>query len=199
MENQDIIYSPDTQRTNRVPQGQHLTDKWPVLHYGSIPKINSAKWTLKVLGRVDQERAISYPEFMELPMVKVFSDIHCVTTWSRLNNLWDGVSTAEIRKLVSISPQAEFVIVHGSGGFTTNLPIEDFFQTDVLLAVKHDNEPLSPDHGGPVRLVVPRLYFWKSAKWVTALEFSEKDKPGFWESNGYHNHGDPWKEERYGR
>ncbi len=199
MKTEGIIYSPDTDRKERVPPGQHLTDKWPVLHYGSVPKINPSDWKLKIFGKVDQTRNLSYNEFMALPSVKVFSDIHCVTTWSRLNNLWEGISTTELKKLVTIPAQAKYVIVHGYGGFTTNLPAEDFFQPDVLLATKHDDENISADHGGPVRLVVPRLYFWKSAKWVTGIEFTEQDRPGFWETNGYHNHGDPWKEERYGR
>jgi len=197
MKQADII-SPDTQRDNRIPPGQHLTEKWPVLHYGSVPIILPDQWSLKLFGELEQGKNLSYEEFMKLPRVKVFSDIHCVTTWSKLNNLWEGVSTAEIRKLVNISPGAQYVIIH-AGSFTTNLPIPEFFENDVLLAFKHNNEVISADHGGPVRLVVPRLYFWKSAKWITGIEFSNKDKPGFWESAGYHNHGDPWKEERYGR
>jgi len=136
---------------------------------------------------------------MSLPMVKVFSDIHCVTRWSRLNNLWEGPSSSIIKELVKIRPEARFVLIHAAAGFTTNLPLADFFQTDVLFAVKHEDKPLTPEHGYPVRLVIPRLYFWKSAKWVTGVEFMEKDRPGFWESAGYHDHGDPWKEERYGR
>ncbi len=199
MQTKETIISPDTQRKDRIPPGQHKTDKWPVLHYGSVPKIQTSKWTLKIFGLVVKERTLNYEEFLALPMVKVFSDIHCVTSWSRLDNLWEGVSTGEIKKLVNISPNARFVIVHATGNFTTNLPINEFFEPDVLLAIKHNNEAISADHGGPVRLVVPRLYFWKSAKWVTGIEFSDKDKPGFWESNGYHNHGDPWIEERYGR
>ena len=194
-----IIISPDTERKNRVPPGQHLTEKWPILHYGSIPSIQTSKWTLKLFGRVEKEKTLSYAEFMALPMVKVFSDIHCVTTWSRLDNLWEGVGTSELKKLVNITPTAQFVIVHATGSFTTNIPIAEFFEMDVLLAIKHNQEIISSDHGGPVRLIIPRLYLWKSAKWVTGIEFSERDKPGFWESNGYHNHGDPWKEERYGR
>ena len=152
---------------------------------------------LKIFGLVDKARTLSYPEFMTLPAVKVFSDIHCVTTWSKLDNLWEGVSTAELNNLVQIDSKARFVIVHAENDFTTNLAVEDFFQTDVLLACKHNNEIISTEHGGPIRLVVPRLYFWKSAKWINGLEFVEKDRPGFWESNGYHNHGDPWNEERY--
>jgi DMSO/TMAO reductase YedYZ molybdopterin-dependent catalytic subunit len=193
-----MIISPDTERPNRVPAGQHLTDKWPVLHYGSVQKINTAKWAFRIFGLVDKERSLDFATFTALPSVKVFSDIHCVTTWSKLDNIWDGISTSELKKLVSIKPEARFVIVHAAGGFTTNLPVEDFFAEDVLFALKHNNEDISADHGGPVRLVVPRLYFWKSAKWVTGVEFTVVDRPGFWESSGYHNHGDPWKEERYG-
>lgn len=198
MDEKNIIISQDTRRANRVPPGQHLTSKWPVLHYGSVPRVETTGWTLKIFGLVGKERTLSIQEFTTLPQFKVFSDIHCVTTWSKLDNLWEGVSTANIKTLVDIEPSAGFVIVHAEGNFTTNLTLVDFFQPDVLLAVKHNGEDLSLEHGGPVRLVVPRLYFWKSAKWVTGLEFTDKDKKGFWESNGYHNHGDPWTEERYG-
>ncbi len=199
METENTIISPDTERNNRVPPGQHLTNTWPVLHYGSVPRIETSKWSLRIFGQVDKEKTLNYQEFMRLPMVKVFSDIHCVTTWSKLDNLWEGVSTLEIKKLVNVAPEAEYVIVHAAPNFTTNIPADDFFQSDVLIAVKHNNQNISADHGGPVRLIVPRLYFWKSAKWITGIEFSDMDKPGFWESAGYHNHGDPWKEERYGR
>ena len=197
MRTEGIIVSPDTQRSNRIPPGQHLTEKWPVLHYGFIPNIQTNKWNMRIYGLVDREINLNYQAFLALPMVKVISDIHCVTTWSRLDNLWEGVSTSVIMNLVKISSEVKFVMVQAAGSFTTNLPINDFFESDVLFAIKHDNKEISADHGGPVRLIVPRLYFWKSAKWVTGLEFMAKDKPGFWESAGYHNHGDPWKEERY--
>ncbi|HJX12448.1 MAG TPA: sulfite oxidase-like oxidoreductase [Dehalococcoidales bacterium] len=195
----DIIKSPDTARKNRVPPGQKLTEKWPVLHYGTAHKIDVAGWTFKIFGLVEKERTLTWDEFRALPHVKVFSDIHCVTTWSKLDNLWEGVSTGVIRDLVSIKPEARYVMVHGAGGFTTNLSADDFFQPDVLLALKHDGRDILPEHGAPVRLVVPRLYFWKSAKWVTGIEFMAEERPGFWESNGYHLRGDPWKEERYSR
>ena len=194
----NIIKSPDTERAERVPPGQKLTERWPALHYGSVPQINVSQWTFRIFGLVEKERQLNYKEFTALPQVKVFSDIHCVTGWSKLDNLWEGVSSDEIRKLVNILPEAKFVMVHGAGGFTTNLHLNDFFQPDVLFALKHNGETISADHGYPLRLVVPRLYFWKSAKWVTGVEFMAKDKRGFWESGGYHNHGDPWKEERYG-
>jgi DMSO/TMAO reductase YedYZ molybdopterin-dependent catalytic subunit len=193
------IVSPDTQRQDRLPPGQKLTDKWPVLHYGKTPNIDARKWTFTTSGLVEKERTLTYDEFIALPQVEVFSDIHCVTTWSRYNNTWEGVSAGAIKDIAGIKGEAKYVIVQGPGGFTTNLPIEDFFQPDVLFALKHDGKPLTADHGGPVRLVVPRLYFWKSAKWVTGIKFTAEDEPGFWERAGYHNHGDPWQEERYRR
>ena len=193
----DIIYSPDTQRADRIPPGQYETENWPVLQYGGVPQIDTSDWTFTISGLVENEVMLNHSEFMKLPMVKVFSDIHCVTTWSRLDNLWEGPSSQTIMDLAGIKPEAKYVIVKAHGGFTTNLTLADFLEEDVLFAVKHDNQPLGPRHGAPVRLVVPRLYFWKSAKWVTGLEFTEEDHPGFWESIGYHNHGDPWIEERY--
>ncbi len=197
MQDNQIIRSPDMLRSNRVPPGQRLTEKWPVLHYGQAHFIDAAKWTFTIAGLVEQQRKLNYTEFCSLPPARVASDIHCVTTWSRLDNLWEGVSSGVMRELVKIKPEAGFVIVHAAGDFTTNLSLDDFFQPDVLFALKHDGKPLTPEHGYPVRLVVPRLYFWKSAKWVTGIEFVSDDRPGFWESAGYHNHGDPWKEERY--
>jgi DMSO/TMAO reductase YedYZ molybdopterin-dependent catalytic subunit len=193
-----MIRSPDTLRDERIPPGQHLIERWPVLHHGSVPKIDPSKWTFRIFGLVENEVEFNLEEFLELRMVEVFSDIHCVTTWSRLNNTWDGVSTNEIKNLISILPEAKYVMVHGARGFSTNLSVDDFFSEDVLFAVKHDGKDLTAEHGAPVRLVVPRLYFWKSAKWVTGVEFMVEDKPGFWESGGYHMHGDPWKEERHG-
>ncbi len=198
MRDMPTIISPDTRRENRIPPGQRLTNKWPVLHHGAMPDIDTAQWTLTISGLVEKERVLDYEEFLALPRVRVLSDIHCVTGWSRLDNLWEGVSTDTIKELVNILPEARFVIVRSQGGFTANLALEDFLQFDVLLATQHNSEPLTPDHGYPVRLVVPRLYFWKSAKWVIGLEFTATDRPGFWESYGYHNHGDPWEEERYG-
>ncbi len=192
-----IIKSPDVLKENRVPPGQRLTEKWPVLHYGSVPAVDIAKWTFTISGSVDAERHLTFQEFTSLPQVQVLSDVHCVTGWSRLDNLWEGVSTSAVRELVKVLPEAKFVIVQAAGGFTTNLSLDDFFQPDVLFALKYGDKLLPPEHGYPVRLVVPRLYFWKSAKWVNGVKFVSEDKPGFWESGGYHNHGDPWKEERY--
>jgi DMSO/TMAO reductase YedYZ molybdopterin-dependent catalytic subunit len=191
------MVSPDTQRQNRLPPGQWLTDKWPVLHNGKTPTIDVKKWTFTITGLVEKERTLDYEEFTTLPQVEVFSDIHCVTTWSRFNNTWEGVSTSTIIEITGMKGEAKYVMVHGGGGFTTNLSLEDFLAEDALFALKHDGKPLKAEHGGPVRLVVPRLYFWKSAKWVTGIELKVKNEPGFWERLGYHMHGDPWKEERY--
>lgn len=196
-DNGNIIKSPDVLRKDRIPPGQHQVEKWPVLHHGKVPEIDAGKWRFRILGLVEKTRELTFDEFMALPRTEVFSDIHCVTSWSKLDNFWEGVSTAQIEKLVNILPEARFVIVHAARDFTTNLPLSDFFQPDVIFAVKHNGEPLTPEHGYPVRLVVPRLYFWKSAKWVERVEFTAVDRPGFWESRGYHMHGDPWTEERY--
>ena len=196
MDNGTII-SPDTQKENRIPPGQETTEKWPVLHYGNVPTIDITGWTFTISGLVEKERILTHNEFISLPNAQVFSDIHCVTRWSKLNNLWEGVSTSAIKDVVKIKPEVKFVIVHCIGGFTTNLSLDDFFQPDVLFAVKHDGKTLSPEHGYPIRLVVPKLYFWKSAKWVKGIRFVGEDEPGFWESAGYHNRGDPWTEQRY--
>jgi len=192
-----IRYSPDTQRAVRLPPGQHTARELPVLHTGGPPRIDITQWKFTISGLVSPEKSLSFPEFSRLPQVQVMSDVHCVTSWSRLDNLWAGVATTVIRDLVAIDPQAAFVIVHAAGGFTANLAINDFFQPDNLFALNHNGKRITPEHGYPVRLVVPRLYFWKSAKWVTGVEFMAEDQRGFWESRGYHNHGDPWQEERY--
>lgn len=198
MSNLPLIKSPDTTRKNRVPPGQRLTTGWPVLHHGPVQLVDVRQWTFTIKGLVDKPRTLTFEEFTALPQVQVFSDIHCVTTWSRLDNLWEGIPASALKSVATIRPEARFVVVHAEGNFTTNLSLDDFFQEDVLFALKHDSQPISREHGAPVRLVVPRLYFWKSAKWVTGVEFVAKDQPGFWESVGYHNHGDPWTEERYG-
>jgi DMSO/TMAO reductase YedYZ molybdopterin-dependent catalytic subunit len=191
------IKSPDTKRQNRVPPGQRVTENWPVLHYGGVPRIDAANWRLRIFGLVEKEQSLCLPEFLALPFVRVFSDVHCVTGWSRLDNLWEGVSPSVLNDLVKILPEARFAIIHAAGNFTTNLSLQDFFQDDVLFAIKHNGRPLTPDHGAPVRLVVPRLYFWNSAKWVTGVEFTSEGRLGFW-GLMLPQQGDPWKEERYG-
>jgi DMSO/TMAO reductase YedYZ molybdopterin-dependent catalytic subunit len=191
------IISSDTLREVRVPKGQHLTTRWPVLHAGPTPKVDLETWNLRIFGAVETPKSWSWEEFRALPSTVVAADMHCVTRWSRLDNSWEGVSVAELMKQVQLKPQARFVLIHAEHGFTTNLPLEDFLGDDCLFAWSHDGHPLTPDHGWPLRLVVPRLYAWKSAKWVRGIEFLEDDQPGFWEQNGYHNHGDPWLEERF--
>ena len=191
------IVSPDTLRDERVPRGQVKTSRWPVLHAGPTPGVDLATWDLKLFGAVTQPKAWTWEEFRALPSSIVEADMHCVTRWSRLDNAWEGVTVGEVMKHIPRKPEARFVLIHGENGYTTNLPIDDFLGEDCLFAWSHDGRPLDPDHGGPLRLIVPRLYAWKSAKWVRGVEFLEEDRPGFWEQNGYHNHGDPWSEERF--
>ncbi|MBZ0300802.1 MAG: sulfite oxidase-like oxidoreductase [Anaerolineae bacterium] len=183
----------------RLPPGQSLTQKFPVLTYGPNPTFDPQTWDFRVFGEVDQEMRWSWDEFLKLPTKTITTDIHCVTRWSKFDTVWEGVPFVEWSQSVGVKPSARYVIAHCDYGYTTNLPLESMMDDDVLLAYKYDGKFLEPDHGFPVRTLVPKRYFWKSAKFLRALEFSTVDKPGFWEVNGYHNDGDPWKEERYGR
>jgi DMSO/TMAO reductase YedYZ molybdopterin-dependent catalytic subunit len=184
--------------SGRVPPGQTLTEGFPVLHYGSVPYYNDmSKWDFRVFGLVDEEVTISHKDFMALPKREFKNDIHCVTTWSKLDNVWEGIPVSEVMKRVKLKPEAKFVMLHAEHGFTTNLPLEDFMRDTSFFGLRHNGQLLTPDHGYPVRMVVPHLYFWKSAKWLRGLEFMVNDKPGFWERNGYHMYGDPFKEQRY--
>ena len=196
----DIVVSPDTRRPDRIPPGQSRTRKWPVLDASGPPEIDRANWRFRVAGLVGKEVVWDWETFSKLPRVKVFADFHCVTRWSRLGNLWEGVSTRHLLELAGgADPKAQFVMAYGyDRGWTTNLPLADFLAEDALVAIFHDGEAISTEHGGPARLIVPRLYAWKSAKWVAGVELTEQDRPGFWEANGYHMRGDPWQEERYG-
>ncbi len=187
----------DAVKAERLPPGQVLTEKWPVLTYGATPRADLATWTFRCFGRVEEEVSWTWKEFLALPRVEVTSDIHCVTRWSRFDNRWEGVAVSEILGRVTVRAEAVAVMVHSEGGYTTNVSLADLRSDDVLLAFRHDGRDLEPDHGGPSRLVVPKLYFWKSAKWVRAFEFLDVNAPGFWEVNGYHLRGDPWKEERF--
>jgi DMSO/TMAO reductase YedYZ molybdopterin-dependent catalytic subunit len=184
-------------RAERLPPGQREVKNWPVLDLGVQPPIPTETWRLDVTGLVENPISWSWKDFAAQPQAKITSDIHCVTAWSRFDNHWEGVSTRYLLDLVKPKPQAKFVIQHSYDGYTTNVALEDFAGEDVLLAYKWEGKPIVREHGGPVRLVLPKLYFWKSAKWLTKLEFVEIDKPGFWEVRGYNNHGDPWLEERY--
>lgn len=193
LDDAEVIVSPDTRRENRMPPGQSRTRKFPVLDAHGTPEIDLATWEFKVGGLIENELSWSLDEFMKLPSVKVYADFHCVTRWSRLDNIWSGVSTSEIAKLVGIKPEARFVVVYAHDhGWTTNLPLEYFLKEDSLFAWAHDAQPVPAQHGGPVRLIVPQLYAWKSAKWVKGIEFVAEDKPGFWEAGGYHMRGIPW-------
>ena len=193
-----IIISPDIRRENRIPPGQTRTRKWPVLDAYGAPQVDEASWQLEIGGLVETPLSFNREKFQELPRVKVFSDFHCVTSWSRLGNLWEGVSTRELLNRAQPKPEARFVLVHGFDyGWTTNLSLEEFLAGDALLADSHDGEAIALEHGGPVRLIVPRLYAWKSAKWIKAIELIAEDQAGYWEQGGYHMHGDPWKEERF--
>lgn len=189
----DAIVSPDTRRANRLPPGQTRTRKWPVLDAHGTPQIDLATWAFEVDGLVQRSSKWTLDEFMQLPSVKVYADFHCVTRWSRLDNVWSGVPTREIAERVGIKPEAKFVLAFGYDyGWTTNLPLEYFLAEDALFAWAHDGQPIPPEHGGPVRLIVPQLYAWKSAKWVKGVRFLEEDTPGFWEEGGYHMRGNPW-------
>jgi len=191
----DIHDSP--KREPRLPPGQVLTEKWPVLHYGAVPKVDLATWDFRVFGRVERPQRWTWDEFTKLPRIQVRSDIHCVTRWSRYDNLWGGVSVREVLRDAVAAADARFAVVHAEQNYTANLPLSELLNDDVLLADIHDGAPLAPDHGWPLRLVVPRRYFWKSVKWVRGIELVGDDRPGFWEQNGYHNEADPWKEERF--
>jgi len=189
----DVIISPDTRRENRIPPGQSRTKKWPVLDAHGTPAVDLATWTFEVDGLVDNRLKFSLDEFLQLPAIKVYADFHCVTRWSRLDNVWTGVSTREIAERAGVSPDAKFVLALAhDNDWTTNVPIEYFLKEDSLFAFLHDGQPIPPEHGGPVRLIIPQLYAWKSAKWVKGVSFLAEDEAGFWEEGGYHMRGNPW-------
>lgn len=181
----------------RLPPGQHLVRNWPVLDLGRQPDVSPDRWRLKIGGMARRPVTLDWAAFMALPQRTITSDIHCVTTWSRYDNDWTGVATRDLLDMVEPRDEAAFVMLHGYDGYTTNVPLADFAAADALLAHSWQGEPLTREHGGPVRAVVPHLYFWKSAKWIRAIDLLGADKPGFWEDNGYHMRGDPWAEERY--
>ncbi len=181
----------------RLPPGQAATLKWPVLHYGSVPHFDPSGWDFRIAGLVEQPVRLTWEEFNRLPKSTVTSDFHCVTRWSRFDNRWEGVLFREVLKLVKLVPRAAYVLVHAEQGYTANVPLADLDRDNVLFATHHDGQPLPPDHGYPLRLIVPHLYAWKSVKWVRGLEFYDHDLPGFWEQNGYHMYGDPFREQRF--
>jgi DMSO/TMAO reductase YedYZ molybdopterin-dependent catalytic subunit len=181
----------------RLPQGQSLTLKWPVLHYGSVPRFDPARWNFRIFGLVKEEIRLTWDEFNRLPQSEVRADFHCVTRWSRFDNLWQGVLARDVLASARVNPEARFAQIHAEQGFTANLPLEDLLRPTSIFALKHDGEALTADHGYPLRLIVPHLYAWKSVKWVRGIELLQEDAPGFWERNGYHMYGDPFKEQRY--
>jgi len=181
----------------RLPPGQHLVKNWPVLDLGQTPNVPKEVWRLDIAGEIEHPTTWDFNGLMAQPQVTKVNDIHCVTSWSRYDNRWDGVSTEQLIGAVGVKPEARFVLLTSNDGYTTNMAIEDFAHPDAMIVHSWEGKPLELDHGGPVRLVVPHLYFWKSPKWLRRIEFARADHRGFWEVRGYHNHADPWKEERY--
>ena len=188
-----------TPADTRLPPGQIRTEKWPVLHYGNVPRVRTDTWRFRVRGLVEHPFELTWDELLALPRQETLCDMHCVTHWSRYDNVFEGVPVRALLERAKPRPDAAYVMVHADPDYTTNLPLDDLDRDANLLALRFNGEPLTAEHGGPVRLLVPHLYLWKSAKWVTGLEFLADDEPGFWEQNGYHMRGDPWEEERYGR
>jgi DMSO/TMAO reductase YedYZ molybdopterin-dependent catalytic subunit len=188
----DAGYDP-----SRLPPGQYLTDKWPVLHAGTVPDVDLSTWDFRVDGEVEEPLTLSWEEFLELPSTEITIDIHCVTRWSRFDARFRGVHWRELAALTEPRPSARFVLAHAEQGFTANVPLAALEDEHALLAYEADDEPLTPEHGWPLRLVVPSRYFWKSAKWLRGLQLLDHDQPGFWERYGYHNNADYWREERY--
>jgi DMSO/TMAO reductase YedYZ molybdopterin-dependent catalytic subunit len=192
-----ITGKPDVRHTQRLPPGQKEVKNWPVLDLGIQPDIDKATWRLTLDGLVELPVALTFEQFLALPQTEEISDIHCVTQWSHYDNHWKGVASRDLVALVRPKDEAKHVIFHAYDGYTTNVRRDVFEADDVIVAYQWEGQPLTREHGGPVRIVIPRFYFWKSAKWVKRIEFSRDDKPGFWEVRGYHNQGDPWTEERY--
>ena len=183
---------------NRLPPGQYLTEKWPVLHAGTVPQTDLATWDFRVFGEVEEPITLSWDDLTALPAHEVTIDIHCVTRWSRFDTSFKGVHWTKLAKLVRPRPSARYVVAHCEQDFTANVPLSALEDEEALLAYEADGEPLTPEHGWPLRLVIPKRYFWKSAKWLRGIELLDHDEPGFWERLGYHNEADYWKEERYG-
>lgn len=191
------FFKPKVSDEKRVPPGQVLTEKFPVLTYGPTPSVRPEEVRLEIKGQVEEAKTLCWEDLMALPQTDLTTDFHCVTRWSKLDVQWRGIRVPDLVQQVRLKPEARAVLVHCYGGYTTNLTLDDFLRTENILAHTLFNQPLPREHGGPLRLVVPHLYAWKSAKWVRGLEFLDREELGFWEVNGYHHRGDPWKEERY--
>lgn len=190
-------FTPKKPASDRLPPGQYQTSDFPVLSLGPTPKISVDSWQLTVSGLVDKPAKFNWPEFIAMPHITITQDIHCVTKWSKFDTTWSGVSFDQLIKLVGLKPTTTHLLAHSYDGYTTNIPIKDLTGNQAIVATSYEDKPIEPSHGGPVRIVLPHLYFWKSAKWLKQLEFVDHNTPGFWEVRGYHNYGDPWKEERY--
>ena len=188
---------PFDPKGGRLPPGQYLTEKFPVLHYGSVPRFDPKTWDFKIWGLVEHPIRLTWEEFLKLPTERVVTDIHCVTRWSKFDTAWEGVPWSWVMETVKPKPEVQFIMAHCAYDFTANVPLEEMLKPNVMLAYKYDDKPLEPDHGYPLRLFVPHLYFWKSAKWLRGIEFMAHDRPGFWEGYGYHMRGDPYAEERF--
>ena len=190
---------PKENQDERVPPGQFVTERFPVLHYGDTPHYdNLDSWTFRVFGLVEEEKTFTWADMMALPTNQQMVDIHCVTRWSKLDTTWTGIPWRTFLQLIKVKPEATHVMAHCENNFTTNIALEVLDDDDTMLAYRYEGQPLEPDHGYPLRLLVPKKYFWKSAKWIRGLEFMSADRPGFWERYGYHMEGDPWSEERFG-
>ena len=188
---------PANELADRIPPGQHLVDDFPVLSAGPTPRVAHEKWTFTLKVGPKPVKSWNWTEFNALPQTKMTRDIHCVTTWSKLNTPWEGVLIDDLLADAGLEPPTGFVLAHSFDGYSTNLPVADVTGGKAMVATRYEGKPLEPDHGGPARLLVPHLYFWKSAKWVNGLQFTERDEAGFWELRGYHIYGDPWREQRY--
>jgi DMSO/TMAO reductase YedYZ molybdopterin-dependent catalytic subunit len=191
-----FFQKPGAEDSERVPPGQHLTKGFPVLTYGATPQVDMNTWEFKISG-LATPKTFTWDDMMALPQHEFTADFHCVTRWSKLDVTWTGIKILDLMKLIEVDPKATHIMEHCYGGYTTNLPLVDFLKAENFLAFKLFNEPLSSEHGGPMRSIIPHLYAWKSAKWINGLEFLEREELGFWERNGYHTRGEPWAEERY--
>jgi len=192
-----IVPAPDGAHAGRVPPGQVLTERFPILHEGEVPQYDMSAWTLRIFGEVGEEKVIRYEELLAMPQTEVKVDIHCVTRWSKLDTAWEGVRFRDLLETLNIQPQVKYVMLHADSDYETNVPLEDLMGDHILLAMKYDGVPLTPKHGWPLRLIVPHLYFWKSPKWIRGIEFMKEDREGFWERNGFHNTADPFQEQRF--
>jgi DMSO/TMAO reductase YedYZ molybdopterin-dependent catalytic subunit len=187
----------DASLAGRVPAGQMVTERFPILHEGEVPEYDISTWSLRVFGEVEEERVLSFEDLLAMPQTQVVCDIHCVTRWTKLDTLWEGVLFRDFLSVLNIKPEGKYVMLHADNDYETNVPLEDLMGDQILLAMKYDGKPLTKKHGWPLRLLVPHLYFWKSAKWTRGIEFMKEDREGFWERNGFHNTADAYQEQRF--